>query len=83
METTLKYPWQQTLLDAYVEFRPKYLLEKIEVAERVIVERLRDLQQPDVDERSALHDALHALRALLPCRDREGTADDKNDFFYL
>lgn len=71
MDTILKYPWQQSVLDAYVEFRPEYLPEKINAAERTIVERLRDPRQPDVDEQSALEDALHALRVLfLPATEK-------------
>jgi len=68
MDTTLKYPWQQAVVDAFMELRPERLPEKIEIAVRTLTERLSDpqQQQPDLDEQSALRDALHALRAFLP-----------------
>jgi hypothetical protein len=66
MDTTLKYSWQQAVVDAFMELRPERLPEKIEIAERTLTERLSNPQQPDLGEQSALRDALHALRVFLP-----------------
>jgi hypothetical protein len=72
MDTTLKYAWQQAVLDAFLELRPECLPEKINVAERTIRQRLHDLQ-PDSNERAALHDALnllHVVFSLIEAEDR-------------
>jgi hypothetical protein len=66
MDTTLKYPWQQAVLDAFAELHPERLPEKIQVAEKTLAERLTDPQKPGLDEQSTLRDALHALRVFLP-----------------
>jgi len=66
MDTTLKHSWQQAIVEAFMELRPERLPEKIEVAERTLTERLSDPRQPDLNEQSALRDALHALRVFLP-----------------
>jgi hypothetical protein len=42
MDTTLKYPWQQAVLDAFAELHPERLPEKIQVAEKTLAERLTD-----------------------------------------
>jgi hypothetical protein len=62
----LKYPWQQFVLDALTEFRPDGLPAKINAAERAISARLRDPNAPDVEESTALRDALRSLRVLFP-----------------
>jgi hypothetical protein len=49
-----------------MELRPERLPEKIEIAQGTLTERLSDPQQPDLDEQSALRDALHALRVFFP-----------------
>jgi hypothetical protein len=78
MDTTLKYPWQQAVVDAFMELRPQRLPEKIEIAERTLIERLSDPQQPDLDEQSALRDALHALRAFLPASEPAARAKSRH-----
>jgi hypothetical protein len=62
----LKYEWQQTVLDAFLELRPERMSEKLGVAERAIMERLHDPQQTDEHERAALNDALHLLHVIFP-----------------
>jgi hypothetical protein len=71
MDTPLKYPWQQAVVDAFTELRPECQPEKIIVAERTILERLRSLRQPDIDERASLHDAFAILRVVFPSTERE------------
>lgn len=61
----LRYPWQQTLLDAFMELNPEHLAAKINIAERAISERLCDSTSTDVEEGIALRDALQSLRVLL------------------
>ena len=78
MDTTLKYSWQQAVVDALMELRPERLPEKIEIAERTLTERLSDPQQPDLDEQSALCDALHALRAFLPASEAAPRANSRH-----
>ena len=74
MDTTLKYPWQQAVLDAFLELRPECQREKINVAERTILERLRSLHQADLDERSSLRDALTIVRVVFPSTETEDKA---------
>jgi hypothetical protein len=62
----LKYPWQQVLLEAFMEFNSKQLQAKINAAQRVISARLRDVSPADLDEWIALQDALRSLRILSP-----------------
>ena len=66
MDTILKYEWQQTVMDAFLELKPERLPEKVGIAERTITERLQDQQEPDERERAALTDALHLLRVIFP-----------------
>ena len=62
-EPNLKYPWQQALLDAFMEFHPEHIRDKLTAGERAISGRL--LQEPtDPHEVLALGDALLALRTL-------------------
>jgi hypothetical protein len=61
----VRYPWQQNVLDAFMELRPEFLRSKINAAERAISARLCDPDPPDLDERIALRDALRSLRVLL------------------
>ena len=62
-EPNLKYPWQQALLDAFMEFHPKHIRDELTPAETAISGWL--LQEPtDLDEVCALGDALLALRTL-------------------
>ena len=78
MDTTLKYPWQQAVVDAFMELRPERLPEKIEIAVRTLTKRLSDPQQLDLDEKSALRDALHALRAFLPASEPTARAKSRH-----
>jgi len=65
-QPAVKYPWQQSVLDAFMEVRPESLPAKINAAERAISVRLCDPNPPDAEESTALHDALRSLRVLLP-----------------
>ena len=59
----LKYPWQQPVLDAVMEFEPERLSEKITAAEKGISARVA--QRPtDPGEERALRDASFALGIL-------------------
>jgi hypothetical protein len=78
MDTTLKYRWQQAVVDAFMELRPERLPEKIEIAVRTLTERLSDPQHPDLDEKSALRDALRALRAFLPASEPAARAKSRH-----
>ena len=60
----IKYPWQQSVLDAYLAF-PESLPGKINVAEQALAARLAERPEPDAQEILALHDALRALRILI------------------
>lgn len=60
MSDGVKYPWQQSVLDAFVA-SPESLPGKINIAEQAISGRFGDPIQPDVEESLALHDALRAL----------------------
>jgi hypothetical protein len=63
LDPNLKYSWQQAVLDAFVEFHPGRMREKLDAAERAISGRL--LQRPtDSYEVLALRDALSALQIL-------------------
>jgi hypothetical protein len=62
---TLKYPWQQLVLDAFMEPRQENLLAKINLAERAISSRLLDPAPCALDERLAVGESLLALRRLL------------------
>jgi hypothetical protein len=72
LDESLEFPWQQTLLDAFIEWRPDYLPRKINAAQRAIAERFSE--PTDLNERIALGDALHTLRLLFS---REEVSDDK------
>jgi hypothetical protein len=73
----VKYPWQQDLLDAFLELRPEFLPLKINAAEQAISARLCDPDPPDLDERVALRDALRSLRILLD--EDSGPAKESGD----
>jgi hypothetical protein len=62
----IKYPWQQVLLEAFMEFNSKQLPSKIDAAQRAISARLSDVSPADLDERLALRDALRSLHVLFP-----------------
>jgi hypothetical protein len=64
MSDEVKYPWQQSVVDAFLAPRDS-LAMKINIAERIIAARLQDSTQTDLEERIALKDALNALKTLL------------------
>jgi hypothetical protein len=61
----IKYPWQQAVFDAFVEFRPEVLPMKVNAAQRAVAAGLTDLDPLEIDERIALQDALRSLRVLI------------------
>ena len=65
MHPDLEYAWQQLLLNAFMEFNPVNLKSEANKAERAIRERLSD-PSPSLHERTALYDALRALRVMSP-----------------
>ncbi len=60
----VKYPWQQFVLDAFMEVSPLLLAGKVHLAEQVIARRLSEIPEAYNDERLALQDALSKLRKL-------------------
>jgi hypothetical protein len=81
MYPDLKYPWQQLILDAYLEFDPVRLLLKVNQAERSISKRLREPQEPApaFEEQTALYDALRALRVLSPDKAEQQDSREKGN----
>jgi hypothetical protein len=73
----IKYRWQQSVLDAFLAPRDS-LATKVNMAEKVVAARLTDPQQPDLDERIALKDALRALQVLLAETKRSPEPADRN-----
>ncbi len=66
-QPAVKYPWQQFVLDAFMELRPDSLPAKINAAERAISARLCEPNTPGRSRnRIALRDALRSLRVLFP-----------------
>jgi len=62
-DPNLRYPWQQTVLEALIEYPP--VAHKIDAAEGAICARL--CQKPkDAQEMLALRDALFALEIVFP-----------------
>lgn len=59
------YPWQQLVLNAFMELDPVSLQSKANKAERAIRERLCD-PNPTLHERIALHNALRELQLFFP-----------------
>jgi hypothetical protein len=76
-QPALKYPWQQFVLDAFMELRPDSLPAKINAVERAISARLCDPSTPDLEESTALRDALRSLRVLFP--EARGTGRDSGE----
>jgi hypothetical protein len=62
---SIKYLWQQSVVDAFLEFKPEPLRDKISTAERAISQRLCE-RPADLEEQLALRDALFALDILTP-----------------
>ena len=61
--------WRDLYLAALFEVNPNQIAARIDVAEKAIVARSRELFGPSGDtvERNSLHSALLALRALRTC----------------
>jgi hypothetical protein len=77
---SLKYLWEQAVLQAFMEFRAEYVPAKISVAERVIGERLRDHSAEDLEEQLALRDSLQALQRLAPKQaERKQESGEQNE----
>jgi hypothetical protein len=76
---SLKYPWQQSVVDAFMETRPQLLPAKINAAERAIAARLHDAASPDLNERIALQDALRSLQVLFKELERQRPPGKKSD----
>ena len=67
--SNLKYPWQETVADAFAEIRPEFVLWKVNVAQRTIAKRLCYQRFAHHEERVAMREALKSLKALFPARD--------------
>jgi hypothetical protein len=65
VKINLKYPWQQLVLDAFLEPHPKSLLRKIALAEHAISARVLDPAPFGLDERMAVTELLPVLQRLL------------------
>lgn len=59
----IRYPWQESVLEALTERRSEHLTSKINAAERAICRRLRE-RPSEREELLALKDALHAIQIL-------------------
>jgi len=68
VDSPIKYPWQQFVFDAFLEFKSQPLRHKVSIAERAISQRLRE--RPELEEQLALRDALIALETLIPVKER-------------
>jgi len=64
MDQDLKYPWQQTVRDAFAA-SPEALPIKINLAEKAIAARQRNMSPPDVYERLAIKESLCSLAELI------------------
>ena len=62
LDEAMEFPWQQTLLEALIEWHPDYLPGKISAAEHALA--ARSCEHTDLNEQIALEDALHTLRLL-------------------
>jgi hypothetical protein len=72
----VKYPWQEFVLDAFLEVESQSLQEKVNIAQRAISQRLRE-NPTDPEEYVALRDGLRALGTLIPKKVRETTAEQQ------
>jgi hypothetical protein len=64
MDDQIKYPWQQTIVDAFLASLDDASL-KIRIAEQAISARLREPRRIDPSERMALEDGRRALKVLV------------------
>lgn len=75
-QPAVKYPWQQFVLDAFLELRPEYMSLKFNAAESAISARLCEPNLPDNEESTAIRDALRGLHVLFPEERRTGADSD-------
>ena len=78
MDAAIKYPWQQFVVDAFLEFKAEPLESKVATAERAISQRLRE-RPADLEEQLALRDALIALKTLTPPKSPAGASEEVLD----
>lgn len=64
MDDPMQYPWQQVIVDAFVA-DPADAPVKIIIAERTILDRLKQWAQMDSSEQIAILDGQRALRVLI------------------
>ena len=64
MAANLKYPWQQSVVDAMAETDSARQSQKLALAEEAIAARL--CETPGTEERRALGNALTSLKMLFP-----------------
>lgn len=77
-QPSTRYPWQQLVLDAFLELRSEMLPLKVNAAERAISTRLRERNPPDLEESTAIRDALRSLDVLFPEQRRNGGDSGQN-----
>jgi hypothetical protein len=70
----LRYPWQHLAAEAFTESNASLLPKRINAAERAISARLLDPTATEKHERTALREALAALRKLI----QETTPQEKS-----
>lgn len=61
----LKYPWQEALFEALIEYHPERMRDKFTAAEMAISRRLVQ-RPPDADEVLSLRYSLSSLKVLYP-----------------
>jgi hypothetical protein len=66
--SSVRYAWQQAVLEAFTEIRAELLPTRIDAARRAISTRLNDPTPASADEQTAIQNALHSLRILFPER---------------
>jgi hypothetical protein len=77
-ENHIKYPWQQAVLDAFLA-SPADLADKIYIAERAIMARLKAPEKISAAEHLALEDALRSLKMLIADLKSHGNAQPGGD----
>jgi hypothetical protein len=74
----IRYPWQQAVLEAFMEFRSDILPRKINEAQHAISARLCDSAPPDLEEQQALRDAMQSLHVLMSEQRTRGGAHEQS-----
>jgi capsid portal protein len=64
MNEAIRYLWQQAVLDAFMASHAE-LATKINLAEIAIASRLKEANDPDLEEHAAIRDVLRVLIAEL------------------